>query len=190
MFRSTHRKFKPEPFWRDLIDRWKVSGQSVAAFCAAHRVSQATFYSWRKRVATRTRCMSSRHPAFTPVRVVSDPMAEVVLPNGLIVRVPAATEPTTVARLVATLWGCGVLTLGLTGRIWTCPQPQDGRKGIDGLAAVVTTYLGRLRTTIEKQQAHILHAVEPSPAIESPVGLDDSCEQLVHPSSCRSSLIL
>jgi transposase len=36
-----------------------------------------------------------------------------------------------------------VLTLGLTGRIWVCLQPQDGHKGIDGLAAVVTIYLGR-----------------------------------------------
>jgi transposase len=31
----------------------------------------------------------------------------------------------------------------LTGRIWVCLQPQDGRKGIDGLVAVVTTHLGR-----------------------------------------------
>jgi len=36
-----------------------------------------------------------------------------------------------------------VLTLGLTGRIWVCLQPQDGRKGIDSLAAVVNTHLGR-----------------------------------------------
>jgi transposase len=36
-----------------------------------------------------------------------------------------------------------VLALGLTGRIWVCLQPQDGRKGIDGLAAVVTTHLDR-----------------------------------------------
>jgi transposase len=36
-----------------------------------------------------------------------------------------------------------VLTLGLTGRVWVRLQPQDGRKGIDGLAAVVTTHLGR-----------------------------------------------
>jgi transposase len=36
-----------------------------------------------------------------------------------------------------------VLTLGLTGRIWICLQPQDGRKGMDGLAAVVTTHLKR-----------------------------------------------
>ena len=36
-----------------------------------------------------------------------------------------------------------MLTLGLTGRIWVCLQPQDGRKGIDSLAAVVTTHLAR-----------------------------------------------
>jgi hypothetical protein len=51
MFHSTRRHFKPEPFWRDLLDRWKASGDSVAAFCAAHRVTPATFYSWRKRLA-------------------------------------------------------------------------------------------------------------------------------------------
>ena len=36
-----------------------------------------------------------------------------------------------------------MLTLGLTGRIWVCVEPQDGRKGIDGLAAVVSTHLSR-----------------------------------------------
>jgi len=105
MFRSTHRHFKPEPFWRDLIERWKASGQSVAAFCAAHRVSQATFYTWRKRLTNRTRGTTPSAPAFAPVRVVADPMAEVVLQNGLIVRVPATTDPATVARLVAALGG-------------------------------------------------------------------------------------
>ena len=90
MFRSTGRHSKPKPFWRDLIDRWKTSGQSVAAFCAAHRVSQATFYAWRKRLAARSRGQTPPIPAFAPVRVVPDPTAEVILPNGLIVRLPAA----------------------------------------------------------------------------------------------------
>ena len=36
-----------------------------------------------------------------------------------------------------------MLTLGLTGRIWICVQPQDGRKSFDGLAAVVTSHLTR-----------------------------------------------
>ncbi len=36
-----------------------------------------------------------------------------------------------------------MLTLGLTGRIWICVEPQDGRKSFDGLAAVVTSHLAR-----------------------------------------------
>ena len=105
MFHSTRRHFKPEPFWRNLIDRWKASGQSIAAFCAAHRVSPATFYSWRKRLATRGRDTAAPAPTFAPVRIVPDPTADVILPNGLIVRVPAATDPAAVARLVAALGG-------------------------------------------------------------------------------------
>jgi transposase len=36
-----------------------------------------------------------------------------------------------------------MLTLGLTGRIWICAAPVDGRKSFDGLSGVVTTQLGR-----------------------------------------------
>jgi transposase len=36
-----------------------------------------------------------------------------------------------------------VLTLGLTGRIWICVEPQDGRKSFDGLAGVVISRLSR-----------------------------------------------
>jgi hypothetical protein len=105
MFRSTRRGSESEPFWRDLIDRWKASGQSVAAFCAAHHVSQATFYSWRKRLAARGRRPARPAPAFAPVRVVPDPTAKVVLPTGLLIRVPVTADPAAVARLVAALGG-------------------------------------------------------------------------------------
>ena len=36
-----------------------------------------------------------------------------------------------------------MLTLGLTGRIRVCVEPQDGRKSFDGLAGVVTSDLSR-----------------------------------------------
>lgn len=36
-----------------------------------------------------------------------------------------------------------MLTLGATGTIYLAVEPQDGRKGIDGLAGVVTAALGR-----------------------------------------------
>jgi hypothetical protein len=36
-----------------------------------------------------------------------------------------------------------VLTFGLSGRIWVCVQPVDGRKSFDGLAAAVTAHLAK-----------------------------------------------
>ena len=36
-----------------------------------------------------------------------------------------------------------MLTLGLTGRVWLCVAPQDGRKSFDGLAAAVAAGMGR-----------------------------------------------
>lgn len=36
-----------------------------------------------------------------------------------------------------------MLTIGTTGRIYLAVEPQDGRKGIDGLAGVVRATLGR-----------------------------------------------
>lgn len=34
-----------------------------------------------------------------------------------------------------------MLTLGLTGRIWLCTEPVDGRKSFDGLSGIVTAHL-------------------------------------------------
>jgi transposase len=108
MPRLNRRVRKPEPFWRDLITRWKTSGQSVAAFCAARGVSQASFYAWRKRL--RAPCeqpIASTPPAptFAAVRVVPGIPVEVVLPTGVVIRVPAGSDPAAVARLVAALGG-------------------------------------------------------------------------------------
>jgi hypothetical protein len=108
MPRAIHRDPKPEPYWRGLIARWRASGQSVPAFCAAHRVSQATFYSWRKRLAVRSPHATTpgpQAPTFAPVRVVPDPTADVLLPTGLVVRVAVGADPAAVARLVAALGG-------------------------------------------------------------------------------------
>lgn len=105
MFRSTRQRSKSEPFWRELIERWKASGQSVAAFRATHQVSPATFYAWRKRLAAPGSRVVLSSPPFAAVRVIPDPTAEVSLPSGLVVRVPVSTDPAIVARLIPALRG-------------------------------------------------------------------------------------
>ena len=96
-----------EQFWWDTIAAWQESGQSIRAFCAARGVSEATFFARRRELLDRAPLPQPTAPApapqFVPVKVVPDPTVEVVLPGGLIVRVPASAEPAAVARLVAAL---------------------------------------------------------------------------------------
>ena len=37
-------------FWRQLIAKQQQSGMSVRAFCPQHRISEYSFYHWRKRL--------------------------------------------------------------------------------------------------------------------------------------------
>jgi hypothetical protein len=88
--------------WRTAIDDWKRSGQTVNAFCRARRLTRSNFDRWR-RILTAELGQSppSSSPAFVPVRVVAEPMAEVVLRSGVVVRLPLSATPEAVTRLVA-----------------------------------------------------------------------------------------
>ncbi len=107
MPKTRRRNQAREQFWRDTIAAWQESGQSIRAFCAARGVSEATFFARRRELIDRKQSGPSADqppaPHFVPVHIVPDPMVEVVLPGGLVVRVPAAVDPAAVARLVAAL---------------------------------------------------------------------------------------
>ena len=99
-----------EQFWRDTITAWKASRQSVRAFCTARGVAEATFFARRRELANRVpsprpAATHGPSPTFAAVRVIPDPTIEIVLPGGLLVRVPAGADPTVVAHLVAALGG-------------------------------------------------------------------------------------
>jgi transposase-like protein len=93
-----------EQFWREVVAAWQESGRSVRAFCHSRRLQEASFYAWRRTLRQRDQQRAAAQPSkFVPVRVVPDALLEIVLPTGLVVRVPAATEAATVATLVAAL---------------------------------------------------------------------------------------
>ena len=85
--------------WRSAIDAWKRSGQSINAFCRDRKLTRSNFDRWRRILARDPR--ESAAVAFVPLRVVAEPMAEVVLPSGVVVRLPLAAAPEAVTRLVA-----------------------------------------------------------------------------------------
>ena len=92
---------KPERVrvWRQLIDAWKQSGLSINAFCRDRKLTRSNFDRWRRILAVPPE--EPRPPAFVPVRIVAEPMAEVVLRSGIVVRLPLTAAPEAVTRLVA-----------------------------------------------------------------------------------------
>lgn len=110
MPKSRRRPANREQIWHDTINAWKVSGQSIRAFCAVRGIAEATFYAKRREFADREpsrRPASSSvpSPSFAAVRVIPDPTLEIVIPDGVLVRVPIGADPDAVARLVAALGG-------------------------------------------------------------------------------------
>jgi transposase len=110
VLKTRRRNPSREQFWRDTIRAWKASGKSVRAFCATRGLNEATFYARRRELADRVQPTASDTPSdppptFAAVRVIPDPTVEVVLPTGLVLRVPVGVDPAAVARLVAALGG-------------------------------------------------------------------------------------
>ena len=98
-----------EQFWRETITPWKESGQSIRAFCAARGIAEATFLVKRRELARRDQpaepTAPTPSPSFAAVRVIAEPVVEVVFPTGLIARIPRSADPVAVARLVTALRG-------------------------------------------------------------------------------------
>ena len=87
--------------WRELLDAWKQSGQSVNAFCRDRKLTRSNFDRWRRILAVEpVESKPYTLSAFVPLRVVAEPMAEVVLLSGVIVRVPLAAAADAVTRMV------------------------------------------------------------------------------------------
>jgi transposase-like protein len=105
MLHDRRRSSQREQFWRETLAAWEKSGQSIRAFCASRGLSKPSFYAWRRtlRERDRRRPAARRGPTLVPLRVVPGAVLEVVLPAGVVVRVPAGADAAAVATLVAAL---------------------------------------------------------------------------------------
>jgi hypothetical protein len=92
--------------WRDVIDAWRRSGQTINAFCRDRKLTRSNFDRWRRILAAEP-FKSNPTSTFVPLRVVAEPMAEVVLPSGILVRLPLTAPPDAVTRLVAAVGAAG-----------------------------------------------------------------------------------
>ena len=74
-------------YWRGLVLEQASSGESIASFCRVRGLSQASFYSWRKRLRE-----MNETPQFAPVSVIDCSALEVRFPGGVTMRVPRDQE--------------------------------------------------------------------------------------------------
>ena len=86
--------------WRATIDAWKQSGQTINAFCRDRKLTRSNFDRWRRILAAESSEAGPAAAAFVPLRVIAEPMAEVVLRSGVVVRLPLGATPEAVTRLV------------------------------------------------------------------------------------------
>ena len=95
---------RKEQHWRRLIQLWNNSGLSVRDFCARHRITQPSFYAWRRELQQRDAAT-----AFVPVQVVTDDQPafstpiEILLAGGRSVRITPGFDPATLRQLLAVL---------------------------------------------------------------------------------------
>jgi len=95
------RRRSPERLrlWRDVIDAWKRSGKTINAFCRDRKLTRSNFDRWRRILAAEP--AKSKPSSFVPLRVVAEPMAEVLLPSGVVVRLPLTSTSDAITRMVA-----------------------------------------------------------------------------------------
>jgi|SRR5947209_5972683 len=104
------RRRSPERvrLWQDVLDAWKRSGQTVNAFCRDRKLTRSNFDRWRRILAPMpATSKASSSASFVPLRVVAEPMAEVVLRSGVVVRFPLTSTSDVVTRLVAAVGAAG-----------------------------------------------------------------------------------
>jgi hypothetical protein len=101
-----------EHAWRLRLRRQATAGLSIPEFCRRERVSTASFYAWRRRLAAPPIAAPSRPPLFVPIRLDPAPSPddpppalgfEIELPQRIRLRCAAAPDPVWLGRLVAAL---------------------------------------------------------------------------------------
>lgn len=70
---TQRRSGQREAWWREQVQRYEASGLSVRRFCEESRLSEASFYAWRRTLRLRAR--EAQAATFVPVVVTPPPMS-------------------------------------------------------------------------------------------------------------------
>jgi hypothetical protein len=115
MAKGQQRDLEREAYWRRLIGRWRESRQGVRPFCRREKVSEPSFYAWRRVIAERDKqrpAAPKGQPAFVPVVVRQElplPAASewitVRLRGGRLVHLPGSMPAARLAEILHAIEG-------------------------------------------------------------------------------------
>lgn len=120
-----------EQFWRQTLQRFERSGLSGAQFCRRQQLPLHSFWAWKRTLRLRDQpaqatpprstpgpqqpSQAGQVPFFVPLRLphpeprrpasTADLILEVLLPNGLCLRLPQHVDPQALPQLLAVLGG-------------------------------------------------------------------------------------
>jgi transposase-like protein len=91
--------------WRQLIERQAGGGLPVGAFCARHHLAVSTFFAWRRRLAAEAESSFVELTTEEAARELTPASAqlEVLLPDGLAVRVTAGFDAGLLRQVIEAL---------------------------------------------------------------------------------------
>ena len=92
-----------EQHWRGLLGEWQESGRTIYAFCKQRDLQKTTFYYWQRklgfaRTGSTPSSPSHRSTTFVPLTLVAEPMGEIVLPAGPVLKLPLASDVESIRR--------------------------------------------------------------------------------------------
>ena len=91
--------------WRERLARFDDGGMTISEFCGTEGVSTASFYAWRRKLATLQQATprKKKPSAFEPLTITAATTVVIRLPGGASIEVPAASQDalrTIVSQLV------------------------------------------------------------------------------------------
>ena len=101
---------RTETQWREHVARWKSSGLSLKEYAATAGLNGITMRTWARKFESEASSMSNGRAGFVEVRAPGvspvNERLELVLRNGVVVRVPTAFDAGALRQLIALVEVC------------------------------------------------------------------------------------
>jgi hypothetical protein len=120
------RSVSKQQFWRQVIREFDAAGQGIRQFCRARRLSEPSFYSWRRRLAQRDAAsVAPSEPVFLPVQVTGERggCIEIVLGGRRRIRLHGPVDPVALQQVLAVLSAQGLPAPSFSKQ----SRPKEGR---------------------------------------------------------------